>query len=322
MENQCWNSWRMRDWTERSIRDRAWDVDYGGSVGGFGGEVVDGGDYTLGVEMPFGEEAIGGEAAVEWAGGDAVEIGDVGADDCAEAIEIEMGVACFEGIERPFDEADIAGEGFFALEEFERAADLAIAIFGEDAGHVGVEIGDFVADADDSHGEADHGVAVERAEDLAAGLVGDDEGDVGFGFEVGFVPDEFLDFDAAVEVCQRGAVADLNVGGHESRLKASEVASDALRVARIKQKKGTTEAREERRAHREGLRSIENGSWSGASGAEAVSSRCLDWFQRDSSWGRGISARVAPCSRAIRSISRKRRENLALAFFMASSGST
>jgi hypothetical protein len=87
---------------------------------------------------------------------------------------------------------------------------LAVVVFGEDAGHVGVEVGSFVAEANEGHGEADHGGAVEGAEDLAAGLVGYYEGGVGLGFEVGFVPDLFLDFYAAVEVGEVGTFADLD----------------------------------------------------------------------------------------------------------------
>ena len=109
----------------------------------------------------------------------------------------------------------MSGEGLFALEEFDGAADFTVTVFGEDAGHVGVEVRNFFANADEGHGEADHDGAVEGAEDLAAGLVGDDEGGVGFGFEVGFTPDLFLDFDAAVEVGEGGAFFDLNLGGHE-----------------------------------------------------------------------------------------------------------
>jgi hypothetical protein len=78
-----------------------------------------------------------------------------------------------------------------------------------------VEVGSFVAYADESHGEADHGGAIEGAEDLTAGLVGYYEGGVGLGFEVGFTPDGFLDFDAAVEVGEGGALADLDFGSHE-----------------------------------------------------------------------------------------------------------
>jgi hypothetical protein len=73
-----------------------------------------------------------------------------------------------------------------------------------------VEVGSFVAEANEGHGEADHGGAVEGAEYLATGLIGDDEGGVGFGFEVGLVPDLFLDFYAAVEVGEVGTFADLD----------------------------------------------------------------------------------------------------------------
>jgi len=119
---------------------------------------------------------------MEGAGSNAVEVGDVSTDEGTETIEVEVGVAGFERVEGPFDQANVAGEGLFALEEFDGAADFTVTVFGEDAGHVGVEIRNFFANADEGHGEADHDGAVEGAEDLAAGLVGDDESGVGFGF--------------------------------------------------------------------------------------------------------------------------------------------
>jgi hypothetical protein len=148
------------------------------------------------------------------AGSDSVKIGNNFSADAAEPIEIEMGVADFERIEGPFNETKVAGKSFVALKKFEETANAAIAMRGEDTGHVGVEVGRGTVKADEGHGEADHGVAIECAEDLAAGLMGDDEGDVGFGFEFGFAPDFALDFDAAMEVGECGAFADLDVGGH------------------------------------------------------------------------------------------------------------
>ncbi len=248
------------------------EMDGGRTVGGVGSEFLDGGDNALGVKMPLDEEAVGGDAAVERAGGDSIEIGNELAGEGAETIEIEMSVASFERVEGPFDEANVAGEGFVALKEFEHAADAAIAMGGEDAGHVGMEIAGGAADACHGETEADHGIAIEGANDVAAGLVGDDESDVRFDLEVGFAPDGFLDLDATVEVVEESAFADGDGGGH--------------------------------------------GAFA------AVCSERLDCSQRDSIWGRGISERVVPCWRARRSISRKRRENLALAFFMAISGST
>ena len=71
-------------------------MDGGRDSRGFGSEVVDGSDDARGIEMPFDEETVGGQAAMQRAGGDAVEIGDVAAGDGAETIEIEMSVFGFE----------------------------------------------------------------------------------------------------------------------------------------------------------------------------------------------------------------------------------
>lgn len=174
-------------------------MDSGGRINGLASQVVDGGNYARGVEMPFRKEAIGGEAAVEWAGGDAVETRDVAAGDGAETIEIEMSVFDFQGIESPFDETDAAAEGVFALEEFEETSDVAIAMRRENAGHVRVEIGSVIVKADDSFGKADEGVAIEGAKDLAARVIGDDKGDVGFGLEFTVGPDFASDLNAAME---------------------------------------------------------------------------------------------------------------------------
>src|SRR5215469_5633792 len=95
---------------------RSRDVDEGGGFGEFGREVADGCYDALGVEMPLGEKAVGRQVAVKRARSDAIEIRDVNAHDSAESIEIEMRVADFERVEGPFDEADVAREGFLALE--------------------------------------------------------------------------------------------------------------------------------------------------------------------------------------------------------------
>jgi hypothetical protein len=93
-------------------------MDVGGTVARFGSEVADSGDSARGIQMPFDEETVRGHAAVERAGGDAVEIGDVTAADGAETIDIEMSIFCFEGIEGPLNETNAAPEGVFTLEEF------------------------------------------------------------------------------------------------------------------------------------------------------------------------------------------------------------
>src|SRR5271165_5490499 len=104
--------------------------------------------------MPFGNEPVGGQSRVQRTIGDAVEIRDVTAADGAETIEIEMGIAQFEGIEGPFNERDAVREGVLALKKFQLAADAAILIRGIDGGHVGVKKNIFPVTAGDGHGEA------------------------------------------------------------------------------------------------------------------------------------------------------------------------
>ena len=196
--------------------DGVGEMDVGGAVARLGSEFVDGGDGAGRIEMPFDKEAIGGHAAMEWAGGDAVEIGNVASRDGAETIDIEVRVFGFERVEGPLDETNAAAKGVLALREFELAANTAIAVRGKNGGHVGVEVRGFVVQTDEGFGEADHVRAIESAEDLAAGVVGDDVGDVGFGVEFGVGPNFAGDLDAAVEVVEGVEVADGDVGGHGS----------------------------------------------------------------------------------------------------------
>ena len=189
-------------------------VDGGGGVFGVAREITDGGDDAPGIELPFDEEAISGQAAMKRTGSDSIKIRNDFAADAAESIEIEMSVADFERVKGPLNETKVAGKSFVSLEKFEEPADAAIAMRGQNTGHMGVEVGRGTVQADEGHGKADHGVAVEGAENLATGLMGDDKGDVGLGFKIGFAPDFTLDFDAAVEVGEGGAFADLDVGGH------------------------------------------------------------------------------------------------------------
>jgi len=191
------------------------EMDVGGTVAGTGSQVVDGGDYARGIEMPFDQETVGGHAAMEGAGGDAVEIGDVTARNGAKTVEVEMGVFCFEWIESPFDETNAAAEGVLALEEFELAADAAIAIGRQNGGHVGMEIGSVIVKADEGFGEADHEVAIEGAEDLTTGVVGDDVSDVRFGVEFGIGPNLAGDLNATVEFVERVERTDGDVSGHD-----------------------------------------------------------------------------------------------------------
>lgn len=192
------------------------EMNGGGTFAGVADEFVDGGDDALGVELPIDEESIGGQAAMQWAGGDTVKIGKELPGDGSETIEIEMGVASFERVEGPLHVTYAAMEGFFALEKLQETADAAVAMRGEDTGHVGVDVGDFVAEPDEAEGEADHGISIEGAEDLATGCGGDDEGDIRLGLEIGFAPDFALDIDATVKFFEFVTFTNDDVGGHVS----------------------------------------------------------------------------------------------------------
>lgn len=175
------------------------EMDVSGTFARFGSEVVDGGDYALGVETPFDEEAVGGQATVERTIGHAVEIGNVAAADGSEPVDIEMSVFGFEGIEGPFDEANAATESVFALKEFETTANVAVAVRRQNARHVRVKIGRLTVEADVGLGETDHRSAIEGAENLTAGVVSDDVGSERFGVEVIVAPDFAGNLDAAVK---------------------------------------------------------------------------------------------------------------------------
>jgi hypothetical protein len=179
-----------------------------------GGKVVDGSDDARRFEMPLGEKAIGGQAAMERAGGDAVEIGDVIATDGAEPIEIEMSVLGFERIKSPFDEANAATEGVFALKELEETAHTAVTMGGEDTGHMRMEIRSALVEADESLGEADKSVSIESSENLAPGMMCDDEGNVGFCVQFAVTPDFTGDLDTELEFLESVERTDGDVSGH------------------------------------------------------------------------------------------------------------
>src|SRR5450432_2441370 len=93
-----------------------WQVNRGNwFASGIRDEFFNRGDYAFGIQLPFDQQAIRGQAAMQWAGGDTIEIWDQMAAKSAEAIEIEMSVASFQRVERPFDSANVAAERFFAL---------------------------------------------------------------------------------------------------------------------------------------------------------------------------------------------------------------
>jgi hypothetical protein len=167
---------------------------------GLGSQSVNRGGDARRIEVPFDQEPVSGDAAMERASGDAVEIGNVAARDRAKAIEIEVSVFGFEGIKGPLDKANVAAKGLFALREFELPADAVIAMSWKDGGHVGVKVGRRIVEADVGLGEANHCIAIESTKDLAASLIGDDVGDVRLGVERVVGPHFTGDLHATMEV--------------------------------------------------------------------------------------------------------------------------
>jgi hypothetical protein len=78
---------------------------------------------------------------MERAFGDAITIRNEAPRNCAKKREIEVRILEFEGIERPLDEIDAAFQRVLSLKKFQAASYAAVAKFGEDGGHVRVEVG-------------------------------------------------------------------------------------------------------------------------------------------------------------------------------------
>ena len=131
--------------------------------------------HAVGINPPFGDEAVGGQPGVQRAFGDAVAVRNVAPGDGAESHEIEMRVFQFQRIERPFDQANVALQRVLALKEFQAAADALVLVFGQHGGHVRVQEWFSAARAGESQCETHHFVAIECAEDLAAGVMRDYE---------------------------------------------------------------------------------------------------------------------------------------------------
>ena len=68
--------------------------------------------------MPFGDEAIGGKRCVQRTGGNSIGVRQVTPCDRPKAHKIKVGILGHQGVEGPFDEADVAAKGVIALEEF------------------------------------------------------------------------------------------------------------------------------------------------------------------------------------------------------------
>src|SRR3989442_3812727 len=127
-----------------------------GRIGGLRNLARESGEAASRIEGPFDDKAVRRKAEVERIGGHPVEIWNVTGANRAEPIQVEVGVSWFERVEGPLDEPNAATNGLLALEQLQLAADAAITILGQDAGHVRMEIGRAITNAGYSHRVADH----------------------------------------------------------------------------------------------------------------------------------------------------------------------
>src|SRR3984957_224326 len=164
--------------------------------------------------MPFGQQAIGSQTAMQRAAGDAVEIRQICSGNGPESIEIEVGIAKFERIESPADEANIPAECFVSLEKFQHSADAAVAIVGMDPSHVRVQIRNAVADGGDRQREARQALAIEDAEHLAAGIGRHHKRSGRLDFKIRFLPNFALQRYATMKFVERLALANDDATGH------------------------------------------------------------------------------------------------------------
>src|SRR5580704_15844149 len=92
--------------------------------------------HAIGINPPFGNEPVGGQARVQRTFGDAVAVRDESLGDGAEADEIKVRVFQFQRIKGPFDQADVALQGILALKKLQAAADALVLVRRQHGGHV------------------------------------------------------------------------------------------------------------------------------------------------------------------------------------------
>src|SRR5215469_6946684 len=129
-------------------------------------------------------------------------------------VQIEVGIAKFQGVKGPLNEPDSPAQSFFTLEEFQHAANAAIAIIAQHTGHVGMEIRHAVPQACDRQGVGDHAAVFKRTQDLAAGVRGHHEHGDRLNLQIRLAPDLPLEFHAALKFLELLAFAHLNVRAH------------------------------------------------------------------------------------------------------------
>src|SRR6266566_3113806 len=102
------------------------------------------------------------------AGGCPINNNQVSPGNRSQPVQIEVGIAKFQGIKGPLNEPDSPAESFFTLEELQQAAHAAIAIIACHAGHVGMEIRHALPQAGDRQRVADHAAVCKCTQHLRA----------------------------------------------------------------------------------------------------------------------------------------------------------
>ncbi len=169
-------------------------------------------------QPPFGHQPVGGQAPVQRAGGAAILVGYVTANDGPQALNVEIGVLQLQGIESPLHQIGAPGQGVFPLLELQLPPQALVPVVWQHGQHVRVQVEAAFAVAGKAEQEADHLLTVERAKDLPAAAGGHHHDFLGHQLRLGKPPDQLLQLDAPVVLLQIVAGANLDVfRSHESR---------------------------------------------------------------------------------------------------------
>jgi hypothetical protein len=120
--------------------------------------------------MPFRDQAICRERTVQWAGRDSIHVWQISPGYGPEAHEIEVGILCNQGVERPLNQRNSACKGVFPLLELQAAANTPVPVTIQDGSHVRMEKRLAGTPARNGESESYELSAVKGAQDLPSGL--------------------------------------------------------------------------------------------------------------------------------------------------------
>src|SRR5712692_460186 len=258
-------------------------------------------------EPPFRHQAVGWQAAVQRAGGDAITIRQVPSHNRAQALQIEVGVFQLQRVEGPFHKLHATLEGVLPLEELQLPPDAAIAMRLQHGRHVRMQVWSGVAHPRQGHREPDQLPARERPQHLPASLRRDHKQRQWHAVNIRPTPNAPLQLEAPLKLGQAVAVAHLDFGIGRFATSRTGLLASHLRPLDA------------------GARPPDAGARSPDAGARPPAGAgwrfAFEAFQSASRSSRLRSPSRWPLRAACSSISRKRAANFLLAFFSATSGS-